>query len=259
MKGSITMNRKTVFLLAMLLVAALLLSSSCSFGPGTGLGGGVPGSGNIKVENRPTGTIEAITIDYPGALVLIQPGETDEIEIEADDNLLPQISSEVTAGRLLIKSLAADWKASVNPSTQVKITITVPALNELVISAAVGDVEVNSLHGGDFKLVVSGGAQVKMKDVQVKMLDGTLSGAGNIILAGSAEELKVLLSGVGDFNAGSLKCRRATVELSGMGNATVRVADEMNAIITGAGSINYYGQPHIVQELKGAGSVKAAE
>jgi hypothetical protein len=64
---------------------------------------------------------------------------------------------------------------------------------------------------------------------------------------------------LGNFNAADLKTNTATVELSGMGNATVRVEKELAATITGAGSINYFGNPRVEQNVKGAGSVKPAE
>jgi hypothetical protein len=44
-----------------------------------------------------------------------------------------------------------------------------------------------------------------------------------------------------------------------MGGATVRVEEELAATITGAGSIQYFGNPHVDQSVDGAGSVKPAE
>jgi hypothetical protein len=141
----------------------------------------------------------------------------------------------------------------------VKINLTVKDLNTIVLSAPVGNLEVNDLQAGTLKLVVSGGAQVRLNGIQVDVLDSVLSGAGDIQASGTADEVKLILSGLGDFNAADLQSNKAAIELSGMGGATVRVEQELAATITGAGSIEYFGHPHVEQNVNGAGSVKPAE
>jgi hypothetical protein len=221
--------------------------------------GGVPGSGNIQNETRDTGAFTAISIEYPSAEIIVQQGNKDNVEIEADDNLLPQLSTEVLSGRLTIKSKETDWKVSVSPSKPVKMTITARELNEIVLSAAVGDLEVNGLQTGTLKLVLSGGAQIKLNGLQVDLLDSVLSGAGDIQASGTANEIKLILSGLGNFNGADLKSTKATIELSGMGNATVQVEKELAATVSGAGSVQYFGNPRVEQKVNGAGSVKPAE
>lgn len=252
------MNKK-IFFFVSLLVFVPLITASCSLIGGGGLGGGVPGSGNVQTETRDTSAFQAISIEYPGAVVIVQQGNKEVIEIEADDNLLPQLSTEVLSGTLTIKSTETDWKTSVNPSAPVKIHLTVKELNMIVLSTPVGNLEVNDLRTGTLKLVVSGGAQVRLNGIQVDLLDSVLSGAGDIQASGTADELKLVLSGLGDFNAADLQSNKAAIELSGMGGATVRVEEELAATITGAGSIKYFGHPHVEQNVNGAGSVQPAE
>lgn len=250
---------KRIFFFVSLLVFASLITASCSLIGGGGLGGGIPGSGNILSETREPGAFEAISIEYPGAEIIVQQGDKETVEIEADDNLLPQLSTEVLSGTLTIKSTETDWKTMVNPSQPMKINITVRDLNTIVLSAPVGNLEVNDLRAGTLNLVVSGGAQVRLNGIQVDLLDSVLSGAGDIQASGTAEEVKLILSGLGDFNAADLQSKKADIELSGMGGATVRVEEELAATITGAGSIQYFGHPHVEQSVNGAGSVKPAE
>jgi len=247
------------FLLVSLLVSTSLVVASCSLTKGGGLGGGIPGSGNVQTETREPGAFESISIEYPGAEIIIQPGDEETVEIEADDNLLPQLSTEVLSGRLTIKNVETDWDASVNPSRPVKITITVKDLTEIVLSTPVGNLEVNDLQVDTLKLVLSGGAQVRLNGIQVDLLDSELSGAGDIQASGIADEIRLILSGYGSFNATDLKSKKATIELSGMGDAAIRVEEELAATITGAGSVTYFGNPHVEQNITGAGSVEPAE
>jgi len=250
---------KHIFVRVSLLSFTSLVIASCAFIGGRGYGGGVPGSGKIQTETRKPGAFEAIAIEYPGAEITVQQGDKEVIAIEADDNLLPQLSTEVLLGKLTIKNVETDWKTTVNPSKPVKINIAVKDLSEILLSAPVGDLKVNDLQAGTLKLVVSGGAQVRLNGIQVDRLDSVLSGAGDIQVSGTADELKLVLSGLGDFNAADLQSNKADIELSGMGGATVRVEDELAATITGAGSIQYFGNPHVEQSVNGAGFVKPAE
>lgn len=245
------------FLCALVLSCTALLSVSCA-GMKAGLGGGIPGSGNVQTETRAPSAFDAITVAYP-ADVVIRQGTDHSVEIEAEDNLLAQLTTEVVSGRLTIANRETEWKARVNPSKPVNVIITVKDLREIEFSAPVGTLEVNGLQAGTLKLTLSGGAQMKLAALELDLLDGTLSGAGDIQVAGTADEIRLLHSGLGNFNAGDLQSQKATVELSGMGNATVRVELELVATITGAGSISYYGQPRVEQNIKGAGSVKPVE
>jgi hypothetical protein len=226
---------------------------------GAGLGGGIPGSGIVQTETRNTGAFESISVEYPGAAITIGQGDKETVEIEADDNLLPQLSTEVISGSLTIKNVETEWKSMVNPSVRVQISIIVRELNEIVLSAPVGDLEVNGLQADALKLVLSGGAQIKLNGIQVDLLDSILSGTGDIQASGTADQIKLILSGLGNFNAADLKSNKADIELSGMGNATVQVEKEIVATITGAGSIEYLGNPRVEQHITGAGSVKPVE
>ena len=107
--------------------------------------------------------------------------------------------------------------------------------------------------------MLNGGAQIRLNGIQVDLLSSELSGAGDIQAGGTADQIKLILSGLGNFNARDLKSTQATIKLSGMGNATVQVEQELTATITGTGSITYFGNPHVVQNVKGAGSIKPAE
>jgi hypothetical protein len=64
---------------------------------------------------------------------------------------------------------------------------------------------------------------------------------------------------MGNFNAADLKSKKATVELIGTGDATVRVETELTAAIIGAGSVNYFGTPRVEQKVTGLGAVRPAK
>ncbi len=85
-----------------------------------------------------------------------------------------------------------------------------------------------------------------------------LSGAGDVQVAGAADELRLTLSGWGNFDAAGLTSSKATIELSGAGDVNVHAEKELVATVKGAGSVTYYGQPQVQQTISGSGSVKPA-
>ena len=222
---------------------------------GFGFSGGVPGSGQLKTETRSPADFNVVELRYP-AEVTIRQGSKQSVEIQAEDNLVPQITTEVRGGRLIIRNDEVDWAARVEPTKPVKITINVKNLNELDFSGA-GTVSLEGLKSDRLKVVLSGAGEIKLGKLDLKSLEGVLSGAGNIKADGRADHVQLIISGLGNFESPDLESLSASIRISGSGNATLRVQDELNASVSGAGSIRYYGSPKITQQISGAGSVKS--
>ena len=111
------MNTRTTILRS-LVVCIALGSVACGTTKGAGLGGEVPGSGNVQTETRDTAAFEAVAFEYPADIV-IQQGEKDTVVIEAEDNLVPQLSTDVTIGIHCVESDdgLAMYTSAMAPST----------------------------------------------------------------------------------------------------------------------------------------------
>ncbi|MBV6394744.1 MAG: hypothetical protein HFACDABA_00311 [Anaerolineales bacterium] len=212
------------------------------------------GSGAIKTETRSVSGFDKIDIDYP-ADVVIQQGASESLMIEADENLLPQLVSEVRDGTLHIENREHNFKKRVNPSQIVRITITVRELREVDFSTA-GELTLTGLKGKALSVFLSGAGNVTLNNLELEKLTASLSGAGEFTTSGSASELSLTISGFGSFNSPNLKTETADIQISGAGSATLRVEKTLDASISGAGSVNYYGSPSVTRAVSGAGSVK---
>lgn len=219
-------------------------------------GGGTPGSGTMKTETRSVKDFTVIAIEYP-AEVIVQQGASESVKVEAEDNLLPQLGTEVRDGTLYLENKQREWSKRVDPSETVTITITVKDLHEIDFSSA-GALHVNGLKTDELTLVLSGAGEVTLKGLDVQKFDTVLSGAGDITADGTAGDINLRISGFGSFDGKDLEALTAEVHITGAGDATVRVKDELTATISGAGSINYYGSPRVDQNISGAGSVRQA-
>jgi hypothetical protein len=217
------------------------------------IGGRVAGSGKIEAETRAVKGINAVSIEYP-ATVVIRQGETESLKVEADDNLLAQLTTKVNNGTLQIRNSERDWSKRVNPSQTVKITLTVRELSDVDFSSA-GTLLIEGLETETLHINLNGAGEVTLTELKALELDCNLSGAGNIRAGGTADKVNVQIDGFGSFYGDKLDSLEADIGINGAGSANLRVKDHLVAEINGAGSIGYYGAPEVDQQINGAGAV----
>jgi len=220
----------------------------------TGVGGAVRGSGVIVSETRDVPAFDGVTIDYP-AVVTIRQGDTPSLTVEADDNLLPQLTTRVVDGTLQIEAAGVDFSRRVTPTREVRIALTVKDLTQIDLSSA-GSVSVDGLQTAALRVSVSGAGSVTLSHLTLQTLTLELSGAGSVSADGTAQTIKLNISGLGSFTGGALKAQDATVNISGLGSATLWVTGQLTADISGTGSVSYYGSPAIRKDVSGLGSVR---
>jgi hypothetical protein len=217
-------------------------------------GGAVTGSGVMEAESRTVGDFNSISFEYP-AEIIIRQGPSASLRIEAEDNLLPQLSTNVSNGVLTVRNSERDWAKRVDPTEPVKISITVVNLRDVDFETA-GSVRIEGLESDELDVSLDGAGEITLKDIQVQRLDCQLHGAGNLRADGAADEVRIEIDGFGSFYGEDLKSSVADVEINGAGNAALRVAERLTAEINGVGSVNYFGSPKVSQRVNGAGSVR---
>jgi hypothetical protein len=229
--------------------------SMFSFTEGDGdwfIGPSVRGSGNVISETREVNAFDAINLEYP-AEVFITQGKAESVEIEAEDNLLPDLKTQVKNGTLEIFYRKTNDK-HVNPTKPVVITIVVKDLADVDFSSA-GELTIDGLKTDNLDVSLNGAGNLELNDINIKKLSVDLNGAGSMAASGMADDLDVNISGFGDFKGADLHGKTANVNISGAGSATVWVDNELDAEISGAGSINYYGSAKVSKQINGVGNV----
>ena len=216
------------------------------------IGPGERGSGNVVTETRDVSGFHAIDISYP-AQVLVKQGSKESLEIEAEDNLLPGLKTQVKNGVLDIFYKTTNGK-HVNPTKTVKITIVVKDLTSVDFTSA-GDLTIENLKTNALDVSLSGAGNLKLNKILVKALGVDLSGAGSMSASGTADDLSLNISGFGDFKGTDLHSKDAQVDISGAGSATMWVDNNLDAQISGAGSISYYGSASVTKQISGVGGV----
>ena len=220
------------------------------------LGGAVAGSGMVKTETRQLAEFQSISVGYP-ADITIRQGDSESVRIEADDNLLPQLGTDVRDGTLYFENTEKNWQDRVNPKETVMVTITVVDLNKVQFPTA-GKMLIEGLQTNALTVSVSGAGDVTLTELEAGDLGFNLSGAGNIKADGTSDSLQVSISGLGNFNGSDLESQDAEVHISGAGSATVWAQKTLDASISGAGSVDYYGTPQVSERISGVGNVHKA-
>lgn len=147
------------------------------------------------------------------------------------------------------------------------LDLNVSGSGSLQIDAdASGDIEADVSGSGEINLKgkcssfdsdVSGSGKVMVEAGIAQTASFGISGSGKILASGSASEVKTSISGSGRLMAGNLEAEKCTIKISGSGDVEINVKNELNASISGSGSVLYKGNPnHVNSHSSGSGHVR---
>ncbi|TAF67519.1 MAG: DUF2807 domain-containing protein [Cytophagales bacterium] len=204
----------------------------------------IKGSRNVIKEERSISGVEKLVLRGAANLYLTQ-GNNESLTIEADDNIVPIVITEVNGGVLEIGM--DKW---VRDYEKFNIYLTVKQLNSIKVSGAC-DIEAKSLFKSNesFVLEVSGATDVDLI-LEVPSIKCSVSGASDVTLKGNSTQMEVDINGASDFKAVEFLVQKATVLVSGASNADVNVAQEITYDERGASDIRYKGSPNLIKYQK---------
>jgi hypothetical protein len=188
----------------------------------------VKGSGPVVREERQVAGVRAVEFGAFGTLEIIQ-GDEEGLTVQAQGNVLPMIVSEVTGDTLRIRI-----QGSVDPTYGVRMRLRVRELRSIVAGGS-GNISASGISGDVISVSVAG---------------------GNVVtLTGAVREQTITLAGSGSYNGGGLESQRATVTIDGFADALVRVSEQLRTTISGSGTVEYFGDPRVIEDNAGLGQV----
>jgi hypothetical protein len=215
----------------------------------------------IKSETRQVSGFDRLSVKYYGDVVLEQ-GDTEGLVIEADEELLPRIQSDVRDGRLTLGFDVQWWewltewmKLSSLGDKQIRYKVNMRQIKGISLSGAVS-LQAANIKSEDCSISISGSAKVKIDQFEGLVLANTISGSGTLDLAGLTQRHTLHVSGSGTIRAADLVTQEADIHISGSAKALVKVAQTLNVHISGAGDVQYLGQPQVHQHISGVGRVR---
>lgn len=205
-----------------MLIALVALAACDEFGVG------VRGSGTVVTESREVSGFNEVVVNGSGDVVITVDG-TESLTIEAEDNIMPLLTTEVSNGRLELGT-----ESSFSTSRGITYTISAAAMKGVTVSGS--------------GVVVATGIDEESFTVRI-------NGSGNVEPSGVTNDLAVTVSGSGNYEGEGLVAAVGEVEVSGSGNAVVNVTDVLAATVSGSGNIDYIGDPAVSSSISGSGDL----
>lgn len=258
--------------LALTVVGLILVFTilACDVTISSNLGGEtIRGSGVVVEENRTISNISGVELAMQGTLNIVM-GSSESLRIEAEDNLLEYIQTDVRSGKLVIETRRG---INLRTSKPINYFLTVDELNTIVISSS-GDVEAGDLQSKSFstttsssgnlsigsldctslKVQISSSGEVSISDLMAESVSVQISSSGNLeILGGQVQEQDITISSSGEYRANDLASVEADVTLTSNGSATIRVSDQLSGRLSSSGDIYYIGKPEVNVRMTSSG------
>jgi len=206
-----------------------IISFTCVFALCSCIGHKVQGNGMLRTETRDVPTFETITCDGSYEME-IECQAKQALTIDADENLLPLIKTEVKNNALRIYT-----EENLQPSKGIKIIASVENLSAFTVhGSALGDVH----------------------NINNNALSVEVNGSSKLHFNGKTTQLKITISGSSNIDATSLVAEDAKVRINGSGDIHVWAVNSVDGKIHGSGNVKYSGNPiNVTQEINGSGTI----
>jgi hypothetical protein len=232
----------------MAIIILSLTALGCRF---IDLGNTVRGSGKMTEESRDVGDFRGISLGGVGT-VFVEFGDKTSLRIEAEDNLLPYIVTEVRGDVL---KLGNRPMINLRPREEIRYYVTVRYLDKFSVSGS-GEIRVPEMRSERLDVRVSGSGDLEIRRWEGEYMEVAISGSGGVFIGGGhGFEQEIHISGSGDLKAPALVMDKVEASISGSGTAAVHVRDRLKATISGSGTFFYSGEPAITTKTSGSGSV----
>lgn len=196
------------------------------------------------------------TLDISSGIdAIVTVGGTQSITAEAaDTRLLDDLQLKVEGNTL---KAYYDWSFfdlfSFGDRDQIKLTITVPALNKVEASAG-SDVEATGVTGDTLTFRASSGADLTLRAVAGKSIDLNASSGAGLKVDGTCEDGKANSSSGSDLDAEDLLCATMDANSSSGSDLDVHASKSVKANASSGSDLTVYGNPAEVEQESSSGS-----
>lgn len=190
----------------------------------------IEGSGNVTASDREVTSFSQIQINLGADLTLTQ-GNDVSLQIEADDNLMSYIKTEVRNGRLIVST---PDNVSIRPSQTIQLQIGFETLSEIEIL---------------------GSSAIHAEELDLNTLAVTFNGSGSTRLSGRVDNQTITIRGMATINNFDLISQQVNIDVAGNGTIEVHADETLDVVVAGMGNIFYTGDATVTQDISGAGSV----
>ncbi|NJB37714.1 head GIN domain-containing protein [Croceivirga sp. JEA036] len=235
--------------LVRIIITALLaiFASSCAFD--VNFGDGTKGNGQIVEETRSvTGDFTVIHASE-GMDVFVAQGNSYEIRVEADENIIGLIGTDIEGDKLKIHAIENIGRATK------KVYVTLPEVTVLSTSSGADLISENSITAEHVSLNASSGSDIEV-DLIARGIEADCSSGADITITGSTDKLVASASSGSDIKARSLRTRECNANASSGADISVNVTEMLVADASSGADISYAGDPTVKTNKSVSGSIR---
>ena len=215
---------------------------------------GMRGSGNIIKETRQLAEINSVSVS--GSIkVDVKTGMVPSLTVEADDNIMPYVVTNVSDKNLSIKLKGINNLSNAT----IHIYLVVPILNKISTSASAEVRSSEAITNSDkISFTASSGSLINV-NVDAPTISADGSSGAEIILKGRTKNLTAESSSGSNVSLFSLQAENASASASSGAKISVFGSVQIKAKASSGGNVNYKGGAQSVEKNVSSGGLVSAE
>ena len=223
------------------LLFTIIAFTSCQF---------ITGSGKIVTETRAVGNFNALSVggSYD---VEVKIGPVTSVVVEADDNIIKYIETDVSGNTLKIRTENNHGFSDVH----MKVYVTTPSLKDIKASASAYVIVQDVLESTD-KLTFRASSSSSIKaEVNAPDIESEASSSATITLSGKTKNHDTQASSSSDIKAFDLLSENTIAKASSSATIRVHASISLEAKASSSADIEYKGAAKVNSSTSSSGSV----
>ncbi|MBL4592681.1 MAG: DUF2807 domain-containing protein [Flavobacteriales bacterium] len=215
------------------------------------------GTGKIITEQRVISSDVTSIKTKDNIDIVITYSNEPSLRIEAGENLIPFINTDISDGEL---SLSSDNKCSMlrNYDTPIVVYVSLPNLTNIDYTGQGIITSSNTLNYSDFTFETrngTGSINLDLNSTNVSIIQHT--GPADITLTGTTNNLYAYSGRQGWQYLNNISANNVHVNNAGSGDIIVRAINNLLVELTYIGNIDYYGSPNVIVSVHtGSGELR---
>jgi len=223
-----------------------LFVSSCAFD--VNFGNGKKGNGVVVEESRNVSEDFTSIHASEGIDVFVTQNDAFKISVEADENIIDLIGTDVKNGRLKIHAIENIGRATK------KVYVSLPDVTALESSSGADLIAQNLIESERIELDASSGSEIQV-ELSAREVTADASSGADIKVSGTTQVLYADASSGSDIRAKNLFTKQCTADASSGADISVNVSESLIADASSGADISYTGDATVQTKKSVSGSV----
>ncbi|MDI9257172.1 MULTISPECIES: head GIN domain-containing protein [Flavobacterium] len=238
---------KLVILFSKLITAVAVAVSLTSCNYNINLGKSITGSGNVVSVTRTVGSFDKVRVSRGLECEIIQSDKT-EVIVEADDNLVNDIKTEVENGTLIIST---EYSNYINVSSK-KVIVRMPKIVSLEASSG-SSLRSKGVLTGESVLVKSSSGSSTVVELEADTITLESSSGSEQNVRGKALKLNTASSSGSHIDADGLTANEVFAQSSSGSATSIHPVLLLDAKASSGSSISYTHSPQEIRKEESSG------